>query len=706
MSNAWSFLFRSDAFIPHGHCYLWQTNLVLLHLLSDSIIALAYYSIPITLFYFVYKRKDLPFSWIFLLFSAFIIACGTTHFIAIWTLWYPIYWFSGLVKAFTALVSFITALELVPLVPKALALPSPDQLHAANQELQTQIAERLRVENELRTYQNHLQDLVSLRTQELTNTNQQLQAEITERQRILEALHQSEEQYRVLVETMPQIVWTSNDQGECDFVNKNWIKYTGLTFAASLNKGWLAAVHPEDTPKVHTVWLEAMKSGTLYEDEYRVKRIPDNSYRWQLARGLPIKDEQGRIVKWFGTCTDIHEQKQIQQERDKLLELEQSARTKAETANRIKDEFLAVLSHELRTPLNSILGWSQLLQNHQLDQDKTNQALATIERNAKLQVQLIDDLLDVSRILRGKLVLNTLPMTLESMVLPAIETIRLAAESKSINLRTVLAEDLGQVMGDVTRLQQVFWNLLSNAVKFTPNGGEVLVELAKKDGYAQIFISDTGQGISKDFLPYVFDYFRQADSSSTRKFGGLGLGLAIVKNIVEMHGGTVEAMSPGVNLGATFIVNLPLMKDKSLGSNYQPKESILLSYDSLRLQNLRVLFVDDDADSRDFVAYVLEREGAKVITVASAGETLQVLENSQIDVLISDISMPEMDGYMLMRQIRGWGKTQNLKIPAIALTAYAGEYSQSQAIEAGFQLHLPKPIVAEELVSAIASVIR
>ncbi|MBW4557595.1 MAG: response regulator [Trichormus sp. ATA11-4-KO1] len=706
MSQLWINLFSSGSFIPHGHCYLWQTKLVWLHLLSDALIAIAYYSIPATLFYFVRKRQDLPFYWIFLLFSAFIVACGTTHLMAIWTLWHPTYWLSGLVKAGTATISLITAVALLPLVPKALALPSPAQLEQANQELQTQITERLRIEAELRQYQNHLEELVTVRTHEITKTNEQLQQEVAERQRILEILRQSEERYRYLAEAIPQLVWTTNADGECDYFNQNWCDYTGLTLEQSLGSGWLAALHPEDVPRAFAAWSNAVKSGTEYEIEYRFKRAVDGSYRWQLARGLPLKDEQNRVVKWFGTCTDIHEQKQILQERAQLLELETAARAKAETANRIKDQFLAVLSHELRTPLNAILGWSKLLQSRQFDQDKTTQALATIERNATLQVQLIEDLLDISKILQGKLALKTTSINLESVVLPALETMRLAAEAKSMQIIPIFEPHVGQVMGDSARLQQVVWNLLSNAVKFTPNRGKIEVRVKQADGYAQIVVSDTGKGISAEFLPYVFDYFRQADSSSTRTFGGLGLGLAIVRNIVEMHGGTVKAESAGEDQGATFTVQLPLSQNESLSKTNAQNHASLLATQSLSLTGVQVLVVDDDADSREFVAFVLEQEGCEVMAVSSAFAALQTLKQVKPDVLVSDISMPNMDGYMLISQLRSWTAEEGGQIPAIALTAFAGNNDQKKALAAGFQIHLSKPFNPEELVAAIVSLIQ
>ncbi|MEH2355074.1 hybrid sensor histidine kinase/response regulator [Nostoc sp.] len=701
ISELWTNFFTSESFIPHGHCYLWQTNLVWLHILSDALIALAYYSIPATLFYFVRKRQDLPFDWIFLLFSGFIVACGTTHLMDIWTLWHPTYWVSGFLKAVTATISVITALELVPLVSQALALPSPTQLEQANQELQTQIAERLRVEEELRKYQNHLEEMVAVRTNEITQTNEQLQQEILERQRILEILRQSEERYRYLAEAIPQLVWTTKPNGECDFFNQNWCEYTGLTLEQSLGSGWLAALHPDDVQRADKVWSDAVKNSTIYNNEYRFKRAADGSYRWQLARGLPLKDEQGFVVKWFGTCTDIHEQKQILEERAHLLELEQVARAKAETANRIKDEFLAVLSHELRTPLNAILGWSKLLQTRRLDQKKTSEALATIERNATLQVQLIEDLLDISRILQGKLTLNITKINLKSTVLSALQTMQLAAETKLIEVNTVFEPGVGQIMGDSTRLQQVVWNLLSNAIKFTPRGGKVEVRLQETDGYAQIIVSDTGKGISGDFLPFVFDYFRQADSTSTRSFGGLGLGLAIVRNIIEMHGGIVKADSHGEGQGAIFTVSLPLLPDESPrltdGQNYPA----FLASNSLPMNGIRVLVVDDDTDSRDFVAFVLEQDGAFVMAVSSAEEALQTLAEVKLDVLVSDISMPDMDGYMLIHEVRTRTPEQGGQIPAIALTAFARNNDQEEALKAGFQMHLSKPLNPEKLIAAI-----
>jgi CheY-like chemotaxis protein/two-component sensor histidine kinase len=355
----------------------------------------------------------------------------------------------------------------------------------------------------------------------------------------------------------------------------------------------------------------------------------------------------------------------------------------------------------LRTPLNPILGWSKLLLTRKFDEVKTTQALTIIERNAQLQAQLIEDLLDVSRILQGKLALSFAPVNLVTVITGALETLRLAAEAKSIQLQTVL-DSVGQISGDSARLQQIVWNLLSNAIKFTPPGGQVQVLLEKSDTYAQIQVVDNGKGISADFLPYVFDHFRQADSATTRKFGGLGLGLAIVKQLVELHDGTIQVESPGEGQGAIFTARLPLLNSQC---DEDDCSSLPVVVDSLSLSGLNILVVDDETDSRDFVGFVLEEAGAIVTPVSSATAALTISLTS-FNVLVSDIGMPEMDGYMLVRELRTRGIKQNGQIPAIALTAYAGEYDQEQALAAGFQLHLSKPVEPDTLVQAVKSLMK
>lgn len=457
-------------------------------------------------------------------------------------------------------------------------------------------------------------------------------------------------------------------------------------------------------------------------------------------------------------------------EKDQLLWREQialsdseAAREAAEAANRIKDEFLAVLSHELRTPLNPILGWAKLLRTRKCDDATTQRALETIERNAKLQTQLIEDLLDVSRILQGKLSLNASPVNLVATIEAAIETIYLAAQAKSIEIQTFFDPNVGPVLGDSNRLQQVLWNLLSNAVKFTPDRGQVHVRLSvvkelkverlnvvraafpvsvtrsdsdegasaggqrptgvgleelkiesldnnlqsanntnlqPSTSYAQIQVIDTGKGINPDFLPYVFDYFRQENSTTTRVFGGLGLGLAIVRHLIELHGGTICAESPGEGRGATFTVKLPLMKVVP-----SKREEIVLPESPPNLDGIRVLVVDDEPDTLKLLAFLLEEHGASVTSVESASQALNILVQWQPDVLLSDIGMPEVDGYMLINKIRAMSSEQRGQIPAIALSAYAGEVNSQKILCAGFQRHLTKPVDPTLLVREITNLV-
>ncbi|MBD2073675.1 response regulator [Phormidium sp. FACHB-592] len=402
-------------------------------------------------------------------------------------------------------------------------------------------------------------------------------------------------------------------------------------------------------------------------------------------------------------AADLIEQRQTAEEREQLLVREQAARAEADRANRIKDEFLAVLSHELRSPLNPILGWTQLLQNGKLDAARQAEALKTIERNAKLQAQLIEDLLDISRIMQGKLSLTAVPVSLVSVIAAALETVRLAADAKKIQITLDLTPNIAPIAGDAARLQQVVWNLLTNAVKFTPEGGQVTIALRQLEQAAQMQVIDTGRGIQPQFLPHVFEYFRQEDGSTTRKFGGLGLGLAIVRQIVAMHGGTVWAESGGEHQGAIFTVQLPLSTQAQPPELEPPRHCMTTE---APLSNLQILLVDDETDTREFQTIVLEQSGAIVTAVASGLEALQALEQFTPDLLVSDIGMAEMDGYMLIEQIRLRRQDAGGKMPALALTAYAGAFEQRKALESGFQAHLTKPVEPEDLVKAIVSLLR
>jgi signal transduction histidine kinase/CheY-like chemotaxis protein len=391
--------------------------------------------------------------------------------------------------------------------------------------------------------------------------------------------------------------------------------------------------------------------------------------------------------------------KQTNREKDELLLREQSARSQAEAANRIKDEFLAVVSHELRTPLNPILGWSRLLLGGKLDPVATHKALETIDRNAKLQSQLIEDLLDVSRILRGKLVLRKIELDVGLVIRSAIETVRLSAEAKEIPITFVSPSSEPRILvhGDPNRLQQVMVNLLTNAIKFTPQNGQVTIALEHGSEFVQISVSDTGKGIHPDFLPYVFERFRQEDSGTTRNFGGLGLGLAIVRHLVELHHGEIEAKSDGVNCGATFIVKLPPANFNA--KVLLPEATSTAPQATGVLKSRKILIVDDDADTRELLQYILETEQASVSLSASAQDAIAQLQAFVPDLIISDISMPEMDGYRFIQYIRT--AQSNRRIPAIALTANAREEDRLSAIAAGFDSHVAKPIVIEVLFAEI-----
>jgi len=524
--------------------------------------------------------------------------------------------------------------------------------------------------------------------------------DITERKHTEEALKESELKFRTLADTMPQLFWTTRSDGYHEYFNRRWYEFTGMTLEQTQGWGWNDVLHPDDVDRCLAVWHESLRTGKEYNIEYRFRRASDGQYRWFLGQAFPLRDQNGQIIRWFGSCTDIHDQKCALEERDQALERERAAREEAEVANRIKDEFLAVLSHELRSPLNPILGWTKLLLTRKFDEQATKNALRTIERNAKLQTQLIEDLLDVSRILRGKMVLNVCPVDLATVIIAAMETVRLAAEAKGIQIQTVIASNVGLVTGDSARLQQVVWNLLTNAVKFTPEGGQVTIQLQQVGTKAEIQVQDTGKGINPEFLPYVFEYFRQEDGTTTRKFGGLGLGLAIVRHLVELHGGTVKATSLGEDKGATFTVTLPLMTAVP-----QKEEVILPAVTICDLSHLKILVVDDDVDIRELLLTILEQNGATVKIVASALEVLHTIDEFQPHVLISDIGMPDVDGYMLIRQIRAQKPEMFPKLRTVALTAYAGEIDQRQALAAGFQRHITKPVDPDELVAAIASLV-
>jgi signal transduction histidine kinase/ActR/RegA family two-component response regulator len=394
----------------------------------------------------------------------------------------------------------------------------------------------------------------------------------------------------------------------------------------------------------------------------------------------------------------IGELQRSEEARGQLLLRAERARSEAEAANRIKDEFLATLSHELRTPLTSLLGWSSVLREGKRDAKILAQGLDAIDRNARVQAQLIDDLLDVSRIVSGKLNLDVRPLDIASVARAAINVVQPAADAKGMTIDYYAEPGLGAISADSARLHQIIWNLLSNAVKFTPHGGKISVCVDQDGADARVTVKDSGQGIDSEFLPRVFDRFRQADSSTTRSFGGLGLGLAIVRHLVELHGGTVSARSDGVSKGATFTATFPLLADRTEPVTHAPD----VATDFYSLDGLRVLLVDDEPEARQIISTVITRTGAEVRTCESAHEALIKLEEWKPDVILSDIAMPEQDGYSFIRQVRSLPRDRGGDTPAAALTAYARDVDRSQALAAGYQMHIAKPIGASQLVTMIA----
>lgn len=546
--------FFSDIFkvyTPRRQCMYYEAPVIWLHFFSDLIIAVAYYSIPVGLVYFVSRRKDIAFHWIFLMFAGFILACGTTHVFGVIDLWYPVYKVDGIVRFLTAAISIVTAIALWPLIPKALALPSPAQL-----------------ENQ-----------VQLRTAELGETNRSLMMEIRARE----------------------------------------------------------------------------------------------------------KAEEERAV---------------------LLRREREARAEAERANQMKDEFLATLSHELRTPLNAIMGWSHILRAQYSQDGALCEGLDVISRSTRTQVKLIEDLLDMSRIETGKINLDIQRVDFSDVVNATLQVIEPAAATKGIRLLKDIPPSAGKMVnGDSARLQQVIGNLLSNAVKFTPSDGTINVRLEYAGPEMRLTVADNGEGIRPEFLSHLFERFRQGDSSTTRRHGGLGIGLALVRKIVELHGGRVTAHSEGLGRGSQFVVTLPLRSASPGGEAFadaaSSPNSELAETGQAQLSRVRILVVDDQKEARDMLKRFLEGAGATVSVASSAQEAIELVKREPPDLLLSDIGMPDEDGYSLIRRIRSLSIEEGGAVPAVAVTAMARGDDRDRAIAEGFQQHLAKPFELDVLLKIV-----
>lgn len=522
-------------------------------------------------------------------------------------------------------------------------------------------------------------------------------------QKLSEAkLRETQDRFQAMANSIPQLAWMARPDGWIFWYNERWHQYCGSTHDQMQGWGWISVHSPDHLDRVTKKWEAALATGDDWEDTFPLRRY-DGEYRWHLSGAIPFRDVDGKVILWFGTHTDITEERQRAVERQQLLESEQAARRDAERASRMKDEFLATLSHELRTPLNAIFGWTQLLRMRTPDAATLTEAIAVIDRNVRVQTQLIEDLLDMSRIISGKLRLEVQLVQVHEVINAAIEVTRAAIQDKGIVLEIEIASEIGAVSGDSGRLQQVFWNLLTNAMKFTPTGGTIRVVARQIQNRVEVRVTDTGEGIDPGFLPHLFERFSQSDGSITRQHGGLGLGLSIVRSLIELHGGTIRAESKGLGQGAMFIVTLPVSAAQAIAdgdlSQDDDTSSPLPIPQIHKLRGVKVLVIDDDLDAREVVKrFLVEREAVPALA-SSAIEAWGLLKSFQPDVILSDIGMAGQDGYEFMRNTRRNG----VQTPAIALTAFAREEDRVRSMQAGYQAHFAKPVEPARLLAMIAS---
>jgi PAS domain S-box-containing protein len=533
--------------------------------------------------------------------------------------------------------------------------------------------------------------------------------DITQQKRVEEALRISNERFRLMADAAPVLIWIADRNKGRNWFSKRWLEFTGRTTEQQVGFGWTQNVHEDDLASCLQTYAEGFDSRRPFRSEYRLRRH-DGMARWIIENANPLfEGPDGQFSGYIGSCVDFTESKQIQAEREETLKAERAAREEAERVGRLKDEFLATVSHELRTPLNAILGWSTLLRRLEPGGEDHLRGLETIERNARVQGQIIADLLDMSRIISGKVQLDVQALDLHDVVNAALDAVKLSMEAKKLRVRVTLDAKAGRLRGDPGRLQQVFWNLLTNAVKFTPSEGRIDVVMERVNSHLEVSIEDSGIGIKPEFLAFVFDRFRQADSSTTRRHGGLGLGLSIVKHLVELHGGSVRVKSPGEGQGATFVVALPIsvIRTEDAGSTErQAFSDVDVSTIELpSLAGVRALVVDDQEDARILLCRLIEENGGRCALAESGAEALKILEQADVNILISDIGMPEFDGYQLIRQVRSMPSPTVRNLPAIALTAYARADDRQRALLAGFQMHVSKPVEPRELIAGIASLL-
>jgi PAS domain S-box-containing protein len=507
-----------------------------------------------------------------------------------------------------------------------------------------------------------------------------------------------------IVESSDDAILSKDLQGTIRSYNKAAERMFGYPAAEILGKSILTIVPPDLHDEERNI-LDRIREGRRIE-HFETIRVTKDGRQLDISLTVsPMREPSGHVIGASSIARDVTERKREAIERERLLQNERAARNEAERANRVKDDFVAMVSHELRTPLNAILGWTDLLKNAPGDARMVAHGLDVISRNTRLQAQVIADLLDVSRIVSGKIGLELSRLDLTAVITNSVEALQSVAIEKGVTLTTRIDRGPIGTVGDPARLQQVVWNLVSNAIKFTPTGGSVMVELRRLDGYAEIVVTDTGTGIPADFMPDLFERFRQASAMTTRRHGGLGLGLSIAKHLTELHGGSIRASSAGDGKGATFTVTLPLKTEEPLAvltDRRRASDEAAVQAGKVSLRGMKVLVIEDDLDTRDLIQRLLESHRAGVVVAATAPEALEVLQRDRPDMIVSDIGLPDVDGYELIRRIRRL-EDPIANTPAVALTAFARYEDRTRALSAGFNAHVAKPVEPSELVITVGS---
>lgn len=527
-----------------------------------------------------------------------------------------------------------------------------------------------------------------------------LSAENTERAR----LDASDKLFRIMADNAPVLLWMARPDGRCYFFNKRWTDFTGRSIEEELDYGWSEGVHAEDFQYCMDTFTQALSRRAPFNMEYRLRRH-DGTYRWVYDLGVPWFQDEDQFGGYIGSCVDVTEKIEYKEERELILKSEQAARAEQErligelnTMNRLKDEFLGTVSHELRNPLNAIMGWSEIFLGDDYDQNEFQMGIESIHRNAQLNLKLVSDLLDISKIISGKMEIRSVPVDLVETISNAINTVELSAQAKNITVVFNKDPSVGPTLGDPDRLQQVLWNILGNAIRHTPIGGAITVNLKRNAKCVYIEIIDTGEGIDPNFLPFVFDRFRQADGSVTRRHGGLGIGLSIAKSIIELHGGVITVESEGKGKGAYFKIALPITTVRLSPENENDHTSR-----SKPLRGYSVLAVDDQVDALVLIQTLLSKAGAKVHAATSVQEALDQVKDAKIDIILTDIGMPGEGGYDLMRKLRLDRKFKEL--PVVALTAHARQEDRDYALSLGFKDHLTKPYDASTVVGSLMKLV-